>query len=60
MSIIKDIYEGKVANRKKLTQEQKYALIDDAIEAGFHIYRHWFQFTVPKAFRVIDSLQRYV
>lgn len=22
--------------------------------------RHWFQFTVPKVFRVVDSLQRYV
>lgn len=60
MSIINDIYKSKIANRKKLTQEQKYAQLDNAIEAGFHIYRHWFQFTVPKAFRVIDSLQRYV
>ena len=60
MSIINDIYKNKIANRKKLTQEQKYAQLDNAIEAGFHIYRHWFQFAVPKAFRVIDSLQRYV
>ena len=34
--------------------------IDDAIETTFHIYRHWFQFTVPKALRVVDSLQRFV
>ena len=60
MLIVKDIYEGKISKIKKLTQEQKYTHLDNAIEAGFHIYRHWFQFTVPKAFRVIDSLQRYV
>lgn len=58
--IIRDIYDGKVSKIKNLTQEQKYVHLDNAIEAGFHIYRHWFQFTVPKAFRVIDSLQRYV
>ena len=60
MLIIKDIYENKVKKIKRLTEEQKYVQLDNAIEAGFHIYRHWFQFTVPKAFRVIDSLQRYV
>lgn len=60
MLIIMDIYKGKISKIKNLTQEQKYAHLDNAIEAGFHIYRHWFQFTVPKAFRVIDSLQRYV
>ena len=60
MLIIKDIYENKVNKIKRLTEEQKYVQLDNAIEAGFHIYRHWFQFTVPKAFRVIDSLQRYV
>lgn len=60
MLIINEIYENKVKKIKRLTEEQKYAQFDSAIEAGFHIYRHWFQFTVPKAFRVIDSLQRYV
>lgn len=35
-------------------------MIDTAIEESFHVYRHWFQFKVPKAFRVVDSLQRYV
>lgn len=60
MLIIRDIYIGKIKKIKNLTQEQKSNQLDGAIEAGFHIYRHWFQFTVPKAFRVIDSLQRYV
>lgn len=60
MLIIKDIYDTKVKKFKKITEEQKSAQLDNAIEAGFHIYRHWFQFIVPKVFRVIDSLQRYV
>lgn len=60
MVIIKDIYTGKLKNKKNMTYEQKLVHLDNAIEAGFHIYRHWFQFTVPKAIRVIDSLQRYV
>ena len=60
MPIIKDIYENSVKGIKRLTEERRYAQLDSAIEVGFHIYRHWFQFTVPKAFRVIDSLQRYV
>ena len=59
MSIVYNIYKKKVEN-EKMTQTQKNDQLDNAIEAGFHIYRHWFQFTVPKAFRVIDSLQRYV
>lgn len=42
------------------SQEQTLAMIDSAIEEAFHVYRHWFQFRVPKAFRVVDSLQRYV
>lgn len=33
---------------------------DEAVETAFHIYRHWFQFTVPKAFRVVDSIQRLI
>lgn len=59
-AIISDIYTKNLSKIKKLTGEQKIAQLDKAIEAGFHIYRHWFQFSVPKAFRVIDNLQRYV
>lgn len=33
---------------------------DKAIEISFKIYRTWFHYSVPKAFRVIDSIQRYV
>ena len=40
--------------------EQLLAINDSAIEEAFHVYRHWFQFKVPKAFRVVDSIQRYV
>lgn len=60
MGVIKDIYSNKISKIINPTQEQKYIHLDNSIEIGFHIYRHWFQFTVPKAFRVIDSLQRYV
>ena len=42
------------------SEEQLMAINDNAIETAFHVYRHWFQFKVPKAFRVVDSLQRYV
>ena len=33
---------------------------DIAVENAFHIYRHWFQFKIPKIFSVVDSLQKYV
>ncbi|KLU60302.1 ski2-like helicase [Peptococcaceae bacterium CEB3] len=61
MYIVKDIYGHKMSSVQSSTGEKnslKY--YDEAIEQAFHIYRHWFQFTVPKVFRVIDSLQRYV
>lgn len=60
MSIIKDIYTSKVKQLKSPTSSQKLLHLDNAIESGFHLYRRWFLFTVPKAFRVVDSLQRYV
>lgn len=59
MQIVKMIYNGKIEKSKdKVTNDEKF--YDEAIEQTFHIYRHWFQFTVPKTFRVIDSLQRFV
>lgn len=61
MSVVSLIFENKkksVSSRTAKKNETKY--FDEAIEQAFHIYRHWFQFTVPKAFRVVDSLQRYV
>jgi hypothetical protein len=61
MQIAMDIYKTKLQSLKKTVEEdRKRALFDDAIEIAFHIYRHWFQFIVPKVFRVVDSLQRYV
>lgn len=61
IDIINLIYE----NRKRKVQAEtacknagKY--YDEAVEQAFHIHRHWFLFTVPKIFRVVDSLQRYV
>lgn len=60
IAIVSDIYQGRLSKTKDQTNARKRQYIDDAIETAFHIYRHWFQFTVPKALRVVDSLQRYV
>ena len=61
MAIVKSKYQYRRNQKKKdPTPEQELAMIDTAIEESFHVYRHWFQFKVPKAFRVVDSLQRYV
>ncbi|MFR8070445.1 DEAD/DEAH box helicase [Faecalimonas sp.] len=61
MSIVKSKYNYKLKNRKtKPSDEENMALIDAAIEEAFHVYKHWFQYKVPKAFRVVDSIQRYV
>ncbi|WP_312519398.1 DEAD/DEAH box helicase [Anaerospora sp.] len=60
MHIVKDIYSTKLKTIQNLTDDRKLRYYDESIEKAFHIYRHWFQFTVPKALRVVDSLQRYV
>ena len=59
-SIVEDIFIKKKSSVVNLTAERVSNYYDQAIEAAFHIYRHWFQFTVPKTIRVVDSLQRYV
>ena len=58
--IIRDIYNTKIDGARNIDNEKRTKYLDDSIETAFHIYRHWFQFTVPKIFRVVDSLQRYV
>lgn len=59
--IIESLYNCKKSKGLKFeSAERDSNYYDQAIEEAFHIYRHWFQFTVPKAFRVVDSLQRYV
>lgn len=58
--IIKNIFEYSFNRLKNKTEQKKFEHYDKAVETAFHIYRHWFQFTVPKAFRIVDSLQRYV
>ncbi len=60
MNVVDDIYQGKISQVKLITPERELKYYDDSIEQAFHLYRHWFQFTIPKAFRVIDSLQRFV
>lgn len=61
MALVNHNKQYMLQQRKKTpTEEQLMAINDSAIEMAFHVYRHWFQFKVPKAFRVVDSLQRYV
>ncbi|MCL2568511.1 MAG: DEAD/DEAH box helicase [Oscillospiraceae bacterium] len=59
-SIIQGCYDYSIGKVKKQTAQRQADHYDKAIEVAFHVYRHWFQFTVPKAFRIVDSLQRYV
>ena len=51
IDIVNDIYNSKITTVKTLTDERKARYYDEAVETAFHIYRHWFQFTVPKAFK---------
>lgn len=60
IDIVNDIYNSRIGSVKNLTDERKAKYYDEAVETAFHIYRHWFQFTVPKAFRVVDSIQRLI
>ncbi|SHN50666.1 DEAD/DEAH box helicase [Desulfitobacterium chlororespirans] len=61
MNIVDNIYQNKIDSvRPETAQRNSKKYYDEAIEQAFHIYRHWFLFTVPKTFRVVDSLQRYV
>jgi len=58
--IIEDIFKYSYNKLKTKTPEKEIEHYDRAIQKGFHIYRRWFQFTVPKALSVVDNLQRYV
>ena len=61
MSLVSSKKEYMIKEHKKtVTDEVIMDITDRAIEESFHVYRHWFQFKVPKAFRVVDSLQRYI
>lgn len=61
LDIVNILYNHKIKDKSSDTIEKnKYKYFDESIEQAFHIYRHWFQFTIPKVFRVIDSLQRYL
>lgn len=58
--IVEKIYSN-ITKQKSLStiEKNRQTYYDQAIEKAFHIYRHLFQFTVPKAITVIDTLQRY-
>lgn len=61
LDIVNILYQYKIKNKlPKTIEKNQTKYFDESIEQAFHIYRHWFQFTIPKTFRVIDSLQRYI
>ena len=61
MEIVKHIYEYKLSRvQSETAQKNRSKYYDESIEEAFHIYRHWFLFTIPKVFRVVESLQYYV
>ena len=60
-SIIDNLYNYKINKRKRGANEaQQRKDYNESVENAFHVYRRWFQFVVPKTFRVVDNLQRYV
>lgn len=62
MPIIESNVEKKLGkiSKNKLDKKKRIEIVDGEIERGFNLYRQWFQFYIPKAFRVINNLQRYV
>lgn len=61
MEIVKHIYDYKLSRvRSETAKKNRSKYYDESIEEAFHIYRHWFLFTIPKVFRVVESLQHYV
>lgn len=61
MYLVQIIYHDRCCKRvKEIDASERQTYYDNAIEQAFHMYRHWFQYRVPKALRVVDSIQRYV
>lgn len=56
--IAMNIYKYRMAKAKKTEFDQN--MYDAAIQNAFHLHRQWFHFSVPKAMRVMDSIQRYI
>lgn len=55
--LVDEHYKYLLNNNKELEDQKCY---DSSVEYIFRIHRTWFQYVIPKALRVIDSLQRYV
>lgn len=49
-----------IENTKNKKNKNQDELIDTAIGNAFNLIRQYFQYQVPKAFQVIDSLQNYI
>lgn len=56
-NLIQACINAENAKQKKINQDE---LLDTAIGNAFNIIRQYFQYQVPKAFQVIDSLQNYI
>lgn len=56
--IAMNIYKFRMEKAKKMEFDQN--VYDAAIQNAFHLHRQWFHFSVPKAMRVMDSIQRYI
>ena len=57
LSYLVEEHYNYLLQNKKMEEQKGY---DNAVEYVFRIHRTWFQYVIPKALRVIDSLQRYV
>lgn len=57
---IKSMINNFVKNISEKSNDNEVKILDTAIGYSFKIIREWFQYKVPKAFRVIDNLQNYV
>lgn len=56
-NLVDEHYKYLLKNNKGKGEQKCY---DNAVEYVFRIHRTWFQYVIPKALRVIDSLQKYV
>ena len=57
LSYLVEEHYNYLLQNKEMEEQKGY---DNAVEYVFRIHRTWFQYVIPKALRVIDSLQRYV
>lgn len=57
MFLVINEYNYLVTHNKK--DKSKYELLDDSVRIIFQFQRHWLDYTLPKWFHVLNSLQEY-